>query len=107
MKPSRPSPVFLSRICEFFSDAAVRYHIDIIAGSMPSLREDKVYNVSHVFLRDGSMASQDKIHPTPNERYWWNVQGGNERVVIDTDCGPMGVPVCYDCEFPELTRSPD
>ena len=23
---------------------------------------------------------------------------------IDTDCGPIGVAICYDCEFPELVR---
>lgn len=92
------------RIREFFSDAAVRYNINIVAGSTPSLRNGNLYNVCHVFLRDGSMASQDKIHPTPNERYWWNIQGGNELVVIDTDCGPIGVLICYDAEFPELTR---
>ena len=92
------------RIKEFFADAAVRYNINIVAGSTPAKRDGKIYNISHVFLRDGSIASQDKIHPTPNERFWWNIQGGNELVVIDTDCGPIGVLVCYDSEFPELAR---
>ncbi len=92
------------RIKAFFADAAVRYNINIIAGSTPSRRDGKLYNVSHAFLRDGRVASQDKIHPTPNERFWWNIQGGDELVVIDTDCGPIGILVCYDSEFPELVR---
>lgn len=92
------------QIKDFLRDAAVRYNVNIIGGSTPSLRNGKVYNVTHVFLRDGSIASQDKIHPTPNERYWWNIVGGDELTLIDTDCGPIGVLVCYDSEFPELTR---
>src|SRR3546814_16807747 len=42
------------------------------------------------------------IHPTPNEAYWWNIKGGDSIDVIQTDCGPIGVTICYDCEFPEL-----
>ncbi|HEU4960008.1 MAG TPA: nitrilase-related carbon-nitrogen hydrolase [Sphingomonas sp.] len=42
--------------------------------------------------------------PTPNERYWWNIKGGDEVDVIQTDCGPVGVLICYDSEFPELAR---
>ena len=92
------------RINDFFMDAAVRYNINIIGGSTPGIRGGEVRNVSHVYLRDGRMESQEKIHPTPNERYWWNITGGDELVMIDTDCGPIGVLVCYDLEFPELTR---
>ena len=92
------------RINDFFMDAAVRYNVNIIGGSTPALRGETVRNVSHVYLRDGRMASQEKIHPTPNERYWWNITGGDELTLIDTDCGPIGVLICYDSEFPELTR---
>lgn len=85
---------------------AVSYNINIIGGSHPTLTKDgDVRNVSYVFLRDGSVHTQDKIHPTPDERYWWNIKGGNRVDTIDTDCGPIGVLVCYDAEFPELTRS--
>jgi predicted amidohydrolase/GNAT superfamily N-acetyltransferase len=91
-------------IMDFFRDAALKYNINVIAGSTPSLRGDAVYNVSHVFKRDGSQDSQDKIHPTPNEVYWWNIIGGDEVRLIDTDCGPIAVQICYDVEFPEPSR---
>jgi predicted amidohydrolase/ribosomal protein S18 acetylase RimI-like enzyme len=91
-------------IMDFFRDAALKYNINIIAGSTPSLRGDAVYNVAHVFKRDGTHESQDKIHPTPNESYWWNIIGGDEAKLIDTDCGPVAVQICYDVEFPETTR---
>ena len=30
--------------------------------------------------------------------------GGDSLNVIQTDCGPIGVLICYDSEFPELAR---
>jgi predicted amidohydrolase len=63
-----------------------------------------VENISYVFLRDGSVYEQPKIHPTPNEVYWWNIEGGSVLNAIETDCGPIGVLICYDSEFPELAR---
>ena len=87
------------------SHLAVAYNINIIGGSHPTREADgEVYNIAYVFLRDGSIHQQYKIHPTPNERYWWNIQGGKLCNVIDTDCGPIGVLICYDCEFPEVVR---
>jgi predicted amidohydrolase/ribosomal protein S18 acetylase RimI-like enzyme len=91
-------------IMDFFREAALKYNINIIAGSTPSMRNDAVYNVAHVFKRDGTHESQDKIHPTPNEVYWWNVIGGDEVKLIETDCGPVAVQICYDVEFPEPSR---
>lgn len=84
---------------------AIKFNVNIIAGSHPTRNEDgKVINMSYVFLRDGSVHQQPKIHPTPAERHWWNIHGGDELRAIDTDCGPIGVLVCYDSEFPELAR---
>ena len=91
-------------IMDFFHGAALKYNVNIVAGTTPSLRGDSVYNVAHVFKRDGTQVSQDKIHPTPNESYWWNIVGGDEVRLIETDCGPVAVLVCYDVEFPELSR---
>src|SRR3546814_8831780 len=50
------------------------------------------------------MYTQDKLHPTPAERRWWNIKGGYGANAIPTDCGPIGVMICYDSEFPELAR---
>jgi predicted amidohydrolase len=96
---------YTGRFKEMMSRLAVSYNVNIIGGSHPTREADgEVYNISYVFLRDGSIHEQHKIHPTPNERYWWNVKGGNKVNVIDTDCGPIGVLICYDVEFPEIVR---
>lgn len=84
---------------------SVRYNINIIGGSHPTKCSDgEIRNIAYVFLRDGTVHSQEKIHPTPSEARWWNIKGGHKAEVINTDCGPIGVLICYDCEFPELAR---
>ncbi|WP_269618181.1 carbon-nitrogen hydrolase family protein [Zhongshania sp. BJYM1] len=96
---------YTPRYVEAMQDLAVRYNINIIGGSHPTrVANGRVENISYVFHRDGRVDEQAKIHPTPNEVYWWNIEGGNELQVIDTDCGPIGVLICYDSEFPELGR---
>ncbi|MCP5507288.1 MAG: carbon-nitrogen hydrolase family protein [Chlamydiales bacterium] len=88
---------------EFFRDLAVKYNTNIISGShLVKISEDTVQNISFIFLRDGSIHEQAKIHPTPDEKYWWNTSGGDRLEPIDTDCGTIGVLICYDSEFPEL-----
>jgi predicted amidohydrolase/GNAT superfamily N-acetyltransferase len=91
-------------IKSLFSSLAVKYNVNIIAGSHPTKVEKAVRNICYVCLRDGTVKEQAKIHPTPDEKYWWNIEGGDSVNVIDTDCGPIGVLICYDSEFPELTR---
>ena len=84
---------------------ALSYNINIIGGSHPTkVNQTDIQNISYVFLRDGSVHSQPKLHPTPNERIWWNIKGGNQLTAIDTDCGTIGVLICYDSEFPETAR---
>ena len=87
------------------SRMALRYNINIVGGSHPTRTDDgSIQNVAYVCLRDGSVHAQEKIHPTPNEAYWWKIKGGNSVDVIQTDIGPVGVLICYDSEFPELAR---
>ncbi len=96
---------YTPRFIEFMSQLAVRYNINIVGGSHPTKTDDgDIQNVAYVFLRDGSVHAQEKIHPTPNEKYWWNIKGGDTVAAIPTDCGQIGVLICYDSEFPELAR---
>ena len=90
---------------DFMQPLAMRYNINIIGGSHPTVdRDGNMKNTAYVFLRDGAVHRQEKIHPTPDEVYWWNIKGGNRLDAINTDCGPIGVLICYDSEFPELAR---
>lgn len=107
--PASEAIAHLTRYTEplkaLLSKLAVSYNVNIIGGSHPTRDENgDIMNICYVCLRDGSIHRQAKIHPTPNEKYWWQLQGGSELSVIMTDCGPIGVNICYDSEFPELAR---
>lgn len=83
---------------------AVAYNVNIIAGSMPLVERNKLYNVSYLCHRNGQVDMYKKVHITPNEFKFYGMSGGNEIKVFDTDCGKIGLLICYDVEFPELSR---
>ena len=91
-------------IVEEFSKFSISYNINIIAGSMPELINGTLYNVGYLCKRDGSVERYEKIHVTPDEAKVWGMQGGTQIKTFDTDCGKIGVLICYDSEFPELSR---
>ena len=100
-KLSQFSPEILRR----FTQLAVKYHINIITGSMPELAPDgKLMNVGYLCRRNGSTERYEKIHVTPNEAKYWALHGGSRLQTFDTDSGRVGVLICYDSEFPELAR---
>lgn len=83
---------------------AINYNINIVAGSLPECIDNKLYNVSFLCRRDGTWDAQYKLHITPDESDSWGLQGGNELKIFDTDIGKIGILICYDVEFPELSR---
>ncbi|MEJ2905256.1 bifunctional GNAT family N-acetyltransferase/carbon-nitrogen hydrolase family protein [Pedobacter panaciterrae] len=83
---------------------AVSYNVNIISGSMPILEDNKLYNATYLCHRNGKTDEYRKIHITPNERKYYGMVGGDKIQVFDTDCGKVGILVCYDVEFPELSR---
>jgi predicted amidohydrolase/GNAT superfamily N-acetyltransferase len=87
-----------------FGKLAISYNINIITGSMPELRGDLLYNVGYLCKRDGTVERYEKLHVTPDEAKVWGMQGGSQIKTFDTDCGKIGILICYDSEFPELSR---
>jgi predicted amidohydrolase/ribosomal protein S18 acetylase RimI-like enzyme len=87
-----------------FQEFAISYNINIITGSMPYLENGTLYNVGFLCKRDGTSEMYAKIHVTPNEVQHWGMKGGSQFKTFDTDCGKIGVMICYDVEFPELSR---
>ncbi|MGR3492369.1 MAG: carbon-nitrogen hydrolase family protein, partial [Shimia sp.] len=111
-EPLRSPPEAIQRMTEHtaefrerLSAMAIARNINIIGGTHPTQTEDgDIQNVAYVFLRDGSVHAQEKMHATPDERTAWAIAGGDIVAPIETDCGPIGVAICYDSEFPELVR---
>lgn len=95
---------YTEEIRDRFVQLAISYNVNIVTGSMPLMRGDKLYNVGFLCRRNGTFDSYEKIHVTPDEAKFWGLAGGNKIEVLETDCGPVGVLICYDSEFPELSR---
>lgn len=91
-------------IVQKFSELSISYNINIITGSMPEVKDGVLYNVGYLCRRDGTMERYEKLHITPNEAKVWGLQGGSHLQSFDTDCGKIGILICYDSEFPELSR---
>jgi len=110
VEPTRPGEAarrlseFTPEYLELFTEMAVKYNVNIVGGTQFVIEHDKLYNMGYLFRRDGSIGKQPKIHITPAERKWWGITPGDTVEVFDTDCGKVAIQICYDIEFPELTR---
>lgn len=102
-------------IQEFLAQAASRYGLWIVAGSvnLQSEEADRVYGSSLVFDADGRLAARyDKMHlfdvslPDKQESYRESavLKPGNQPAVVDTPVGRLGLSICYDLRFPEMYR---
>jgi predicted amidohydrolase len=110
MPPARPGLAvrqlaeFTPAYLELFSKLAVKHDVNIVGGSHFTLEEDRLFNVAYLFKRNGGIGKQYKLHITPNERKWWGVEPGSSIEVFDTDRGKISIQICYDIEFPEVSR---
>jgi predicted amidohydrolase/GNAT superfamily N-acetyltransferase len=95
---------YTEEIRDKFIQLAIKYNVNIVTGSMPQLRDEKLYNVGYLCRRNGTFEHYEKLHVTPDEKKFWGLTGGDRIEVIETDCGPVGVLICYDVEFPEVVR---
>ena len=104
------------------SAAAKENKIYLVAGSMPEADdsccregensgERKIYNTSYVFNRKGEqIAKHRKMHlfdcDIPSARFHESdtLSAGNKVTVFDTEFGKIGLMICFDIRFPELSR---
>lgn len=95
---------YTNEIVQQFSKLAMAYNINIITGSMPEIVDDVLHNAGYLCHRNGKIDRYEKLHVTPDEAKVWGLQGGKNLKAFDTDCGKIGILICYDSEFPELSR---
>lgn len=100
----------------FFSEQAQKHSLWIVAGTLPLLSKgetDKPYATSLLYNPSGKeIARYQKIHlfdvnvQSSGKRYCESdrYHHGSTPVVAQTDCGCIGMSVCYDLRFPELYR---
>jgi omega-amidase len=101
-----------SKTLKAISEAAKKFNIYIVAGSIPELEDDKFYNSSFTFDRKGEIiGSHRKVHlfdiDIPGKitfKESETLSAGDQINVIETDLCKIGVAICYDMRFPELLR---
>jgi predicted amidohydrolase len=76
----------------------------VIIGGFAELGEDgALYNSAAVVGPDGLLAVYRKTHLWDREKLWFT-PGSEPPPIVETPFGRIGVAVCYDLYFPELTR---
>lgn len=104
-------PMGSGQIQDALKELAIRHKIWIVAGTIPIQSEDptRAYASSLMFNEKGEqVARYDKMHlfdvelSEAKETYAESetIYPGNERTVIDTPVGRVGMAVCYDLRFP-------
>jgi predicted amidohydrolase/GNAT superfamily N-acetyltransferase len=95
---------YTDRMRETLSEFAISYNVNIITGSMPEFKDETLKNIGYLCKRNGEVERYEKIHPTPDEVKVWGMAGGDKIKTFETDAGKIGILICYDVEFPELSR---
>ena len=94
------------------ADMARRNNLWLVGGSIPEKEDGKVYNTSFVYDPEGrEVARHRKVHlfdidVKGGQRFFESetFTAGNEVTLFDTEWGKMGLCICFDLRFPELSR---
>lgn len=93
------------REIEKLSELAKQYQINIVGGSIAVRVEDKIYNRAIVINKNGEHIHQyDKLHLVPMLDEPNYLTQGNNISIFEIDNVKMGVIICYDLRFPEISR---
>lgn len=86
---------------------AARFGLHILGASGPVFPDGQPRPVNRATLYGpgGILGHQDKQIMTRFERETWFVAPGHGLTVFDTPLGRLGVVICYDSEFPLLSRA--
>ena len=106
-----------SQTLEKIANIAKEKNIHVLAGSIPELEEDgkdtqSIYNTSVLFDNHGKfLGKHRKMHlfdiDVKGKIYFKEsdtLSAGNEFTVIETELATIGIGICYDVRFVELSR---
>ena len=84
---------------------AAQHGVHILGASGPVFSGTRPVNRATLYGPSGIIGHQDKQIMTRFERETWDVVAGQGLTTFDTDLGRIGVVICYDSEFPLLSRA--
>lgn len=87
------------------TELAARHGVHILGASGPVFSGPRPVNRATLYGPSGLIGHQDKQIMTRFERETWDVVAGQGLTLFDTDLGRIGVVICYDSEFPLLSRA--
>ncbi len=101
-----------SRTLKTVTGVAKEYGVYIVAGSIPEVDGDNIYNTSFIIDSSGNIiGSHRKLHLFDIDvqdvitfKESDTLTAGEEPTIVDTDLARLGVIICYDIRFPELSR---
>lgn len=97
---------------QFLSDLAKEKRVYLCGGSIAERDGERVYNTAYVFDPDGKQIAKHRkmhlfdINVTGGQRFFESdtLSPGNDVTVFDTPFCTIGLCICYDFRFPELSR---
>eukprot|EP00834_Sanchytrium_tribonematis_P008544 NODE_1039_length_2500_cov_0.346939.p2 type:complete len:271 gc:universal NODE_1039_length_2500_cov_0.346939:449-1261(+) len=87
-----------------------QHQILLIGGSIPELENGKLFNTCFVFENGHYLGKHQKVHlfdiNIPNKISFQEskvLHPGQQITTLETSFGKIGIGICYDVRFPELT----
>jgi predicted amidohydrolase len=102
----RAVDALLPDVNAIYASLATSHNVHILGASAPCYDGNaRPSNRAVFFAPNGMQAYQDKQIMTMYERDPMDVRQNGPLTVFDTALGKIGVVICYDCEFPALSRA--
>jgi len=98
---SLAEPIPGGETAQRWKELAATHDVYIVGGYAERDGVD-LYNSAVLFGPDGYIGTHRKLHLWDKEKLWF--EPGDEIQVFNTEIGRIGVQICYDQWFPELSR---
>lgn len=89
---------------EFLGALAKRLRVYIVAG-IYERAGSRIYNTAVLVGRDGSLVGRYRKMSLPDEEIEGGITPGSDTPVFDTDFGRVGLFICWDSSYPEVSRA--
>jgi predicted amidohydrolase len=98
---SLAEPIPAGETAQRWIDLAAAHDVYVVGGYAEEAGTS-LYNSAVLVGPDGYVGTHRKVHLWDEEKLWF--EPGDEIEVFETEIGRIGMQICYDQWFPELTR---